>query len=72
MTTKHETYQADGDVRGICGHKHRTIGAAARCVQADERDCECAGVYSDRIVVRTDGNDLSEYELDMIHSFGQI
>jgi hypothetical protein len=46
------TYACAGNVRGNCGHKHRTIKAAHDCFQADYRDCERAGGYSDRSKLR--------------------
>jgi hypothetical protein len=50
MTTKTATrsYSCHGDVRGDCGHKHRTIGAAYACLQDDHRGCASVGGYSDR------------------------
>lgn len=56
MTTP--TYTTRGSVRGCCGHKHRTLEAAIRCVLADQRDCERAGGYSDRQAVRSDGEPI--------------
>lgn len=46
-TTKYTTY---GNVRGWCGHRHRTEDAAQRCAAADARDCRAARGYSDRQV----------------------
>lgn len=48
-----ETYTTRGDVRGACGHAHRTVGAAVECRNADRRGCKRVGGYSDREVVRT-------------------
>ena len=56
------TYTARGRVRGSCGHKHRSIRTAAICVRRDYVGCERQGGYSDRTVVRTDGEDLSQDE----------
>jgi hypothetical protein len=58
------TYKAKGSVRGSCGHKHRSIGAALRCAQRDNRDCHRVGGYSDRTVVRCDGEIMTEAEHD--------
>ena len=45
------TYTATGDVRGNCGHKHRTPAAAARCADRDGRGGVAQGGYSDRYLV---------------------
>jgi hypothetical protein len=39
-----------GSVRGSCGIKHRSRGAAERCCDKDGRDCDAGspGSYSDR------------------------
>ena len=47
MTT---TYTTTGSVRGSCGHKHRSIGAAVRCLLADQSGCTASRGYSDRTV----------------------
>lgn len=57
-----DKYTTVGDVRGACGHNHRTIDAAQRCVDKDQRNCERQGGYSDRSVVRSDGTPLTEEE----------
>jgi hypothetical protein len=56
-------YTTKGYVRSDCGHRHKTIGAAWRCMKKDGRDC--AGLpggnsYSDRYVARVDGEPLTE------------
>ncbi len=53
MTTT--TYETEGDVRGNCGHQHRTLDGALRCLELDRRGCASQGGYSDRHVVRSDG-----------------
>ena len=58
-------YSTHGSVRGCCGHKHRTIDAAQRCVQSDQSGCKSQGGYSDRsVIVIEDGEerDLDEGE----------
>ena len=48
-------YTCEGEVRGGCGHKHRTFETAEACVSRDTRDCQRGNgrnSYSDRIVVR--------------------
>ena len=44
-------YTTDGDVRGTCGHMHRTREAAARCLTRDQHACGRQGGYSDRQIV---------------------
>ncbi len=65
------TYTCKGSVRGECGHTHRTLVGAARCLHRDQRACTSlgGGAYSDRTIVRTDGEEMSElemYEIDDI------
>lgn len=58
------TYTNRGSVRGECGHRHRTIRAALACQERDDRGCRSQGGHSDRFLVRTDGEDLTEWEHD--------
>jgi hypothetical protein len=39
-----------GSVRGCCGHAHRSIEAAVKCIKADRAACKRQGGYSDREV----------------------
>jgi hypothetical protein len=57
-------YEARGRVRGSCGHRHRSILTACKCVNQDYRACRKlgGGAYSDRVVRRLDGEPLSEAE----------
>lgn len=55
-------YTTDGSVRGECGHRHRTIGAALACIARDARGCASHGGYSDRSITRTDGAPLTDEE----------
>jgi hypothetical protein len=57
------TYTTTGPVRGTCGHEHRSIRTAAECLRRDLDGCRQQGGYSDRSVVRTDGEPLTEREL---------
>ena len=62
------TYTCKGPVRGECGHTHRTLVGAARCLHRDQRACTLytslgGGAYSDRTIVRTDGEEMSELEM---------
>jgi len=41
-------YTCWGDVRGCCGIAHRSIEAAQRCIEEDQKGCEGQGGYSDR------------------------
>lgn len=47
MTT---IYTTKGNVRGECGHEHRTEAAAQACLERDQRGCASQGGYSDRVV----------------------
>jgi hypothetical protein len=50
-------YTTVGDVRGACGHTHRTLAAAQECLRRDQRGCRAQGGYSDRrIMTATDGD----------------
>jgi len=48
-------YTTWGSVRGCCGHAHRTLSGAERCLNRDRLGCFRQGGYSDRQirVVRT-------------------
>lgn len=59
-------YTTDGDIRGCCGHKHRSIDTAIRCLTADSDGCASQGGYSDRTVVRHDGTPLTDDEQEWI------
>jgi hypothetical protein len=56
------TYTTKGSVRGNCGHKHRSIVTAHKCLLADHVGCKRQGGYSDRYVCRTDDSEFSELE----------
>ena len=54
-------FTTEGDVRGGCGHKHRSFETADACRKRDHRDCQRGNgraSYSDRRVVwvAADGN----------------
>ena len=64
------TYTTKGSVRGCCGHKHRSLEAAVKCAREDQKGCQSQGGYSDRQIVRTDGEELTEgefYAIDNIY-----
>ena len=56
-------YTTKGPVRGCCGHEHRSIETAFRCLVSDQSSCRRGGGYSDRSVVRVDGEPLTDGEL---------
>jgi hypothetical protein len=43
-------YTTNGSVRGSCGHKHRLLETAQKCVYQDHKGCISQGGYSDRSV----------------------
>lgn len=53
------TYTTNGDVRGSCGHAHKTIEAAARCLEYDREGCAGQGGYSDRHIIASDEQHVS-------------
>lgn len=59
-------YTTSGSVRGSCGHRHRTVAAATKCMRRDHEGCVSQGGYSDRIIlfVHVDGQSrtLTRYE----------
>jgi hypothetical protein len=63
------TYTTRGSVRGCCGHKHRSIETAQKCVMADEAGCRRQGGYSDRSVVRSDGEEMTRAEEQELEAF---
>mgnify|MGYP001583537204 FL=1 len=44
-------YRCLGPVRALCGHEHRTLSGAERCLYADQAVCSKQGGYSDRRIV---------------------
>lgn len=45
-----------GQIRGCCGHKHRTIASAEKCLVRDWAGCRRQGGYSDRQISLIDSN----------------
>lgn len=41
-------YTTWGEIRGCCGHAHRTFDAAIACIKRDDVGCASQGGYSDR------------------------
>lgn len=58
-------YYTEGDVRGGCGHKHRSQDTAIDCLERDRKWCASAGGYSDRCLYHSDGGYIdTEYTDD--------
>lgn len=66
MSQTMTAYTTKGSVCGGCGHAHKTIRAALACADrhhaAVRRGNPGGRAYSDRQVVRSDGEPLSETE----------
>jgi len=66
-------YMCEGDVRGSCGTRHRTLRGAAACCKQDRQGCVAQGGYSDRVpFVRDADRDraLSSDERDEYQAYG--
>lgn len=59
-------YITAGPVRGECGHVHRTLQGALRCLERDVRHCSDQGGFSDRSLRRSDGAWLTDDEMDRV------
>lgn len=59
-------YTTKGSARSTCGHNHRSIKTAVKCLLADGSGCQSQGGYTDRFVVRVDGVSLTDNERDYI------
>lgn len=68
--TRATYYITQGDVRGSCGHKHRSIDAAAKCVKRDMSGCKSQGGYSDRSVVKIEDGELVDLTEDEFYEAG--
>ncbi len=56
-------YTVWGTIRGGCGHAHRTLQGAVRCLERDQNGCQSRGGYSDReIRVISDRKDAVSYD----------
>ena len=63
------TYTTIGSVRGECGHRHKSIATAVRCIDKDDRGCKrsCGSdAYSDRVVRYTGGAKLPQDDYEDI------
>lgn len=57
-------YTTFGQVRGCCGHAHKTVEAAEKCRAEDHRGCKAQGGYSDRHVREIESRrELETYSL---------
>ena len=56
MKAKKIYYQAIGQIRGSCGHLHRSYAAAERCCEKDRKlqASKPGRCYSDRVVLAVD------------------
>ena len=63
MASKTEKWTTIGSVRGACGHKHRTLGAACDCARRDNAACKRTGGYSDRQAMPI-GREMTADEMD--------
>lgn len=58
-------YTTQGNIRGQCGHLHKTAEAAAQCQDRDNVGCRKQGGYSDRYVAIVDSEGLlQKYDAD--------
>ena len=44
-------WTTQGEVRGSCGHAHRSWKAVLKCLKHDQDGCRMQGGYSDRRIV---------------------
>jgi hypothetical protein len=63
------TYTTRGSLRGCCGHNHRTMTAAVRCLLSDQSGCRNHAGYSDRVIRVTDCGDERALTNDEHHDF---
>jgi len=54
-------YEVTGNVRGNCGHTHRSLKAAIACLVHDRSGCKAQGGYSDRRLYDENGDQLEIY-----------
>lgn len=78
-------YSAIGKIRGNCGHRHGTVVTAQLCVNRDQETCNLldhhadsqllpltangGNVYTDRRVMRENGDPLDKNELADLYFF---
>ena len=51
MTATITAYTTYGEERGCCGHRHKSLAAAQKCLDRDRGGCSSQGDCSDRSVV---------------------
>ena len=68
MKTHRTRYDVRGPIRGTISKNHRALSGAVRSMLRDCRQCSSlgGGSYSDARIERSDGEPLTEAELDMI------
>ena len=66
-------YTTIGKVRGCCGHRHRSIKTATKCLVKDQKACKSQGrytSYSDRVVAKinrdVDMTTLASYQVEKL------
>jgi hypothetical protein len=67
-------YTTEGNIRGACGHKHRTLDTALACIAKDNEGCVSQGGYSDRQVVEMPAKRriTSFYEIYIYEDTGEL
>jgi hypothetical protein len=55
-------YTVSGVIRGSCGHRHRNLYTALKCLIRDRSGCASQGGFSDRWVTRSNGDELTGEE----------
>ena len=58
MSEEKYTYTTRGSVCGSCDHKHRTPETAEKCQARHYEGCVKQGGYSDRVIIRSDGEQM--------------
>lgn len=48
------SFIVEGSVRGNCGHKHRTLSGAVKCLERDQNGRHSQHGYSDRSIYEID------------------
>jgi hypothetical protein len=60
-------YTTHGRTRGTCGHNHKSLSTAVKCLRRDQGALQ-SPCYSDRTVVRTDDKELNNDEISELES----
>ena len=60
-------YATRGEIRGPCGHRHKSVRTAFDCLQRDAAGCHMQGGYSDRRIVGVeDGEEFAPVPYDSL------